>query len=194
MGPDPRVFGLYHNCGFNSAGMMFGGGCGEQLAEWIIHGRPEFHMFNFDIRRFTPKQMTDKKYVKERSHESYAENYAMVFAHVQPLAGRNLRKDPLHDELVLNGGAVMEEKHGYERPAFFYKEKAPVNIPPYDWYGAYEHAINSDKTYLHILQGDQKYDFSDHHHRVMTSPSHFTLNFFSRLDQTFRLLYLLDWC
>lgn len=146
--------------------MMLGGGCGEQAAEWIIHGRPQYNMFNYDIRRFTQKQMTDKEYAKERSHEAYAENYAMVFAHAQPLAGRNLNKDPLHDELILNAGAVMEEKHGYERPAFFYKEKAPVNIPAYDWYGAYGHAINSDKTYLNILQGDQRYDFSDHRQRV----------------------------
>ncbi len=31
MGPDPRLDGLFHNCGFNSAGMMFGGGCGYRL-------------------------------------------------------------------------------------------------------------------------------------------------------------------
>lgn len=31
MGPDPRLIGLVHNCGYNSAGMMFGGGCGEQV-------------------------------------------------------------------------------------------------------------------------------------------------------------------
>lgn len=145
---------------------MFGGGCSEQLTEWILHGRPQFNMFNFDVRRFTQKQISDKEYVKERSHEAYAENYAMVFAHAQPLAGRNLNKDPLHEELILNEGAVMEEKHGYERPAFFYKEKAPVHIPAYDWYGAYDHEINTVRTYLDILQGDQKYGFSDHHNRV----------------------------
>ncbi|XP_055319034.1 sarcosine dehydrogenase, mitochondrial-like [Sitodiplosis mosellana] len=165
MGPDPRLIGLFHSSGYSSAGMMFGGGCGEQLAEWIIHGRPEFHMYNYDIRRFVPKQMEDTKFAKERSHEAYGDNYAMVFAHMQPLAGRNFKTDPLHEELVLNG-AVMEEKQGYERPAFFYKEKAPINIPPYDWFGAYDHPVNSDKTYMRILKGDQKYDFSDHHERI----------------------------
>lgn len=166
MGPDPRLIGLFHNCGYNSAGMMFGGGCGEQLAEWIIHGRPELYMFNFDIRRFTPKQMADKTYINERCHEAYAENYSLVFANAQSLAGRNFQKSPLHDEMILNGGAVMEEKQGFERPAFFFNGTAPIVIPPYDWYGAYDHARNTDKAYTNILSGDQTYGFSEHHHRV----------------------------
>jgi len=29
---------------------MLGGGCGEQLAHWIIQGRPELHMYAYDIR------------------------------------------------------------------------------------------------------------------------------------------------
>lgn len=165
IGPDPRLIGLFHNCGYNSAGMMFGGGCGEQLAEWIVHGRPELNMANYDIRRFTPKQMADRTYAIERAHEAYGDNYAMVFDHSQPLAGRNLHKSPLHHELIINA-AVMEEHHGYERPAFFFKEKAPVIIPPYDWHGTNGHALNSDKTYVNILRGDETYEFSEHHYRV----------------------------
>lgn len=163
VGPDPRLIGLFHNCGYNSAGMMFGGGCGEQLAKWIVHGQPEFHMFNFDVRRFTSNQLSSKEWAVERSHESYAENYAMVFRNAQSLAGRNFQKDPLHDTLISNG-AVMEECHGYERPAFFNKEIAIVQ--PYDWYGFYGHPVNSDKKYLQILKGDEKYEFSDHHEVV----------------------------
>lgn len=144
--------------------MMFGGGCGEQLAEWIVHGRPEFYMYNFDIRRFTSDQMANRKYAIERCHEAYAENYSAVFVHNQPLAGRNFRVDSLHNELCLNAGAVMEEKSGWERPAFFFDET--VKIPEYDWYGAYGHASNTDKTYVEILKGDQTYNFSRHHDRV----------------------------
>ncbi|KAJ6637374.1 Sarcosine dehydrogenase, mitochondrial [Pseudolycoriella hygida] len=163
LGPDSRLIGLFHNCGYNSAGMMFGGGCSEQLAEWIVHGQPEFDMFNFDVKRFTSAQLSNKKWAVERSHESYAENYAMVFRNAQPLAGRNFRKDSLHDVLS-SQGAIMEECHGYERPAFFYKEKTIVQ--PYDWYGFYEHNLNSDRKYLQILKGDEKYEFSDHHELI----------------------------
>lgn len=31
-------------------GMMLGGGCGRELAHWIIHGRPEKDMYGYDIR------------------------------------------------------------------------------------------------------------------------------------------------
>ncbi|KAG4075763.1 hypothetical protein HA402_003589 [Bradysia odoriphaga] len=160
LGPDPRLLGLFHNCGYNSAGMMFGGGCGEQLAKWIVSGQPEFHMFNFDVRRYTPNQLSNKEWAIERSHESYAENYAMVFRNTQCLAGRNFKTDALQETLLTNG-AVMEECHGYERPAFFIEVKVPIQ--PYDWYGFYGKALNLDHKYRQILKGDEKYEFSDHH-------------------------------
>lgn len=37
-----------------SLGMMLGGGCGRELAHWIIHGRPEKDMYGYDIRQVTP--------------------------------------------------------------------------------------------------------------------------------------------
>lgn len=97
MGPDPRLEGLFHNCGFNSAGMMLGGGCGEQMAQWVINGRPDLHMFGYDIRRFTNRQTREVEWATERSHESYAKNYSIVFPNDQPLAGRDLQQDPLHN-------------------------------------------------------------------------------------------------
>lgn len=62
MGPDPYCTGLFHNVGFNSAGMMLGAGCAKELATWIIKDRPELHMFAYDIRRFTPKQRKAPEY------------------------------------------------------------------------------------------------------------------------------------
>jgi sarcosine dehydrogenase len=35
--------------------------------------------------------------VDARSHEAYAKNYSMVFVHDEPLAGRNMKRDPLHE-------------------------------------------------------------------------------------------------
>uniref|UniRef100_A0A671T0R6 Sarcosine dehydrogenase n=1 Tax=Sinocyclocheilus anshuiensis TaxID=1608454 RepID=A0A671T0R6_9TELE len=57
MGEAPEVRGFFLGCGFNSAGMMLGGGCGKELAHWIIHGRPEKDMYGYDIR-----YNTDYKY------------------------------------------------------------------------------------------------------------------------------------
>lgn len=163
MGPDPRLLGLFHNCGYNSAGMMFGGGCAEQLAKWIIHGQPEFHMFSYDIRRFSGEQLSNRKWAIERSHEAYAENYSILFKNAQPLAGRNFKVDALHADMVASG-AIMEECQGYERPGFYYNGKASVQ--PYDWYGNYGHTLNDDNAYLTVMEGDMKYEFSDYHHIV----------------------------
>lgn len=102
LGEDPRLQGLFHGCGFNSAGMMLGGGCGEQLALWIINGRPDLHMYSYDIRRFTLEEMKNIDWVKERSHESYATNYGIVFPNDQFLAGRNFQTDPFHEVKTRN--------------------------------------------------------------------------------------------
>lgn len=38
----------------------------------------------------------NSRWLKETSHEAYAKNYSMVFPHDEQLAGRNIRKDVLH--------------------------------------------------------------------------------------------------
>ena len=88
---------------FSCEGMMLGGGCGDQLAKWIVHGRPELDMYGYDIRRFCPETANNDRWVEERSHEAYAKNYATVFLHDEPLAGRGMKKDPLHEVRRIHG-------------------------------------------------------------------------------------------
>ena len=59
-------------------------------------------------RRFHHLLTDHRRWIRERSHESYAKNYSVVFPHDEPLAGRNMRTDPLHevphpDERPLSG-------------------------------------------------------------------------------------------
>lgn len=165
MGPDPRCVGLFHNCGFNSAGMMLSSGCAEQTAEWIIHGTPSLDMYASDVRRFATSQVSNRKWAIERCHEAYAFNYSMAFKHSQPLAGRNNILDPLHEEMVASG-AFMEEKYGFERPAFFKPELAPIIVHPYDWYGIYDSKRNEDTKYVDVMKGDKTYVLSKNHDLV----------------------------
>jgi len=156
MGEDPRVRGFYHGVGFNSAGMMLGGGCGDQLAKWIVNGRPELDMYGYDIRRFCPEVSADKEWVDQRSHEAYAKNYAIVFPHDEPLSGRNMKKDPLH-EVLLNEGCVYQERFGWERPGWFTRQE-PVPVKEYDWYGAYGNPEISEKGYKEKLNLDYTFE------------------------------------
>ncbi|KAF5292543.1 hypothetical protein FQR65_LT01689 [Abscondita terminalis] len=158
LGEDPRLSGFYYACGFNSAGMMLGTGCAEQLASWIINGRPDLPMTNYDIRRFSPHMQSNKVYIHESSHESYATNYDIVFPTAQPLAARNLKVDPIH-QVLLDKGAVMEQSQGFERPGYFLKT-GTSSVLTYDWYGCYGYLKNVDTTYVTQLETDYTFDFS----------------------------------
>uniref|UniRef100_UPI00398ECD40 sarcosine dehydrogenase, mitochondrial isoform X1 n=2 Tax=Pristiophorus japonicus TaxID=55135 RepID=UPI00398ECD40 len=164
MGEAPELRGFYLGCGFNSAGMMLGGGCGKELAHWVIHGRPEKDMYGYDIRRFHHSMTNDNRWIRERSHESYAKNYSVVFPHDEPLAGRNMRLDPLHQEL-LQQGCVFQERHGWERPGWFHP-KGPVPVLDYDYYGVYGNKRHEDYRYNQLLQEDYTFDFPPHHDQI----------------------------
>jgi len=64
MGPDPRVKGLWHGLGFNSAGMMFSGGGGPQQAPWGVNGPPEIDMRGHDINNYNFKGKKEKKLIQ----------------------------------------------------------------------------------------------------------------------------------
>ncbi|XP_064146677.1 sarcosine dehydrogenase, mitochondrial isoform X1 [Loxodonta africana] len=164
LGEAPELRGFFLGCGFNSAGMMLGGGCGQELAHWIIHGRPEKDMYGYDIRRFHHSLTDHRHWIRERSHESYAKNYSVVFPHDEPLAGRNMRRGPLHEEL-LGQGCVFQERHGWERPGWF----SPCGAAPvlhYDYYGAYGHQVHQDYAYNRLLGDEYTFDFPPHHDTI----------------------------
>ncbi|XP_043326004.1 sarcosine dehydrogenase, mitochondrial isoform X2 [Cervus canadensis] len=161
MGEAPELRGFFLGCGFNSAGMMLGGGCGQQLASWIVHGRPEKDMHSYDIRRFHHSLTGHGRWIRERSHEAYAKNYSVVFPHDEPLAGRNMRTDPLHEELLARG-CVFQERHGWERPGWF-NAQGTAPVLPYDYYGAYGHRAHEDYTYGRLLGQEYTFSFPPHH-------------------------------
>ncbi|XP_076875195.1 sarcosine dehydrogenase, mitochondrial [Brachyhypopomus gauderio] len=164
MGEAPEVRGFYLGCGFNSAGMMLGGGCGRELAHWIIHGRPEKDMYGYDIRRFHHSLTDNSRWLRERSHESYAKNYSVVFPFDEPLAGRNARKDPLH-QVLQEQGCVFQERHGWERPGWFNKG-TPAPVLDYDYYGAYDTTKNKGYKYNELLSREYTFDFPPHHDTI----------------------------
>lgn len=66
--------------------------------------------------------------------------------------------------------AVMEERHGWERPGYFLEDKitnsnsktsAPVKS--YDWYGSYGYKKSEDQRYVERLKGEYKFGFPDCH-------------------------------
>uniref|UniRef100_A0A8C8DZB8 Sarcosine dehydrogenase, mitochondrial n=1 Tax=Oryzias sinensis TaxID=183150 RepID=A0A8C8DZB8_9TELE len=164
MGEAPEVRGFFLGCGFNSAGMMLGGGCGRELAHWIIYGRPERDMYGYDIRRFHHSLTDNNRWIRERSHESYAKNYSVVFPFDEPLASRNMRKDPFH-QILTEQGCVFQERHGWERPGWFNKDGA-APVKEYDFYGAYGKRKNTSYKYSELLAKEYTFDFPPHHNVI----------------------------
>ncbi|XP_028826887.1 sarcosine dehydrogenase, mitochondrial isoform X2 [Denticeps clupeoides] len=161
MGEAPEVRGFFLGCGFNSAGMMLGGGCGRELAHWIIYGRPEKDMYGYDIRRFHHSLTNNNRWIRERSHESYAKNYSVVFPFDEPLASRNMRLDPFH-KVLQDQGCVFQERHGWERPGWFSRQGA-APVLDYDYYGAYDVPQNINYKYNDLLGKEYTFSFPPHH-------------------------------
>ncbi|CAE7947374.1 Sardh, partial [Symbiodinium sp. KB8] len=178
MGPHPGVRGFYHACGFNSMGMMLGGGVGRELTKWILTGSPEVDLFSFDCARFHPESVSDSHWVRDRTHESYAKTYAIVFPHDESLAGRGSRKSALYDEL-LSRGCVYQARHGFERPGWFVPSSGSQEALSYDFYGAYEEGAwrlgeadhpdipkHESHEYLDLVEGELTFDWPQSHATV----------------------------
>mmetsp|Transcript_10246 Transcript_10246/g.13443 ORF Transcript_10246/g.13443 Transcript_10246/m.13443 type:complete len:937 (+) Transcript_10246:534-3344(+) len=172
VGPQPGVRGFFQACGFNSMGMMLGGGIGRELATWIVEGSPSIDLFSFDVSRFHPDTIIDDDNVRDRTHESYAKTYAIVFPQDEPLAGRNVRQSGLHPL----EGCMYQSRHGFERPGWFITGEdstSKVQLPDYDYYGAYADGgwriedghsdvpKNSENQYLHTLEKELTFDMVD---------------------------------
>lgn len=136
-------------------------------AKWIVHGRPDFDMFSYDIRRFSPDLTRNVNWLYQRSHEAYAKNYSIVYPNDEPLASRKMKKSPLFP-LLEEAGCVFQERHGWERPGWF-STSGPAPVQPYDWYGAYGHATNSNKSYYERLKDDYSFGFPKNHSIVSFS-------------------------
>uniref|UniRef100_A0AAQ5YRS9 Sarcosine dehydrogenase n=1 Tax=Amphiprion ocellaris TaxID=80972 RepID=A0AAQ5YRS9_AMPOC len=141
--------------------MMLGGGCGRELAHWVIHGRPEKDMYGYDIRRFHNSLTGNNRWIRERSHESYAKNYSVVFPFDEPLASRNMRRDPFH-QVLTEQGCVFQERHGWERPGWFNKD-GPAPLKNYDYYGSYDIKKNVNYKYNELLNKEYTFGFPPHH-------------------------------
>ena len=50
LGESPDLRGFFIGSGFNSAGMMYGGGAGREIANWVVKGKPDIDLFAWDVR------------------------------------------------------------------------------------------------------------------------------------------------
>jgi glycine cleavage system aminomethyltransferase T/glycine/D-amino acid oxidase-like deaminating enzyme len=109
--------GLWVLAGFSFFGIVYSGGAGSYLAEWMLEGQPSDSMWELDVRRFG-EYAADAAYVVARACESYAHEYAAHYPEEERPAGRPLRTGPLYDVLRARD-AVYGVRFGWERPLWF---------------------------------------------------------------------------
>ena len=116
-GPIPELKN-YFCCNGIIPGFSQSGGMGLMAAEWIIKGETKYDLFGWDVARFG--DWANKKFVKERVGDQYANRFKIHFPNEERSAGRPLKTRPIYDyqkEL----GAVFGLNYGWEHPLYFDK-------------------------------------------------------------------------
>ena len=152
MGLAPELDNFYVAAGFNSLGILMGGGAGKVMAQWIVDGVPDVDITEIDIARMLPFQNTPK-YLKDRTVELLGFMFEESFPNKHFKTARNVRKSAFHEQLA-KAGAYFTEYAGWESPDWF----APKGVEPkvkYSWgkqnwfeYSAAEHRATRENVTL----------------------------------------------
>ena len=151
MGEAPELKNYFVAAGFNSLGILFGGGAGKVIAQWMVDGLPPVDVSDLDITRMRPFE-NNPKYLYDRTVELLGWQY-ISWPNLQPETARNARRSAMHDRLAA-AGAYFGTSVGWEYPDWF----APEGVDPkveYSWgrqnwfeYAAAEHRAVRDDVAL----------------------------------------------
>jgi 4-methylaminobutanoate oxidase (formaldehyde-forming) len=130
MGETPELRNFFVAAGFNSLGILLGGGAGQIMAQWIVDGYPPVDTSEINIARLQPWQ-NNAHYLHDRTMEVLGFMYKQGYTNNQFSRARQVRKTPLYDRLAQKG-AYFASYAGWEYPDWY----APEGIEPrvnYTW-------------------------------------------------------------
>jgi glycine cleavage system aminomethyltransferase T/glycine/D-amino acid oxidase-like deaminating enzyme len=161
MGEAPELRNFYVAAGFNSLGILLGGGVGQIIAQWIVDGYPPVDISEINIERMSPFR-NNPKYLYDRTVEMLGWQYAEGWPNLHFESARGVRKSPFYDRLTA-AGAMFGESHGWEYADWF----APPGVEPtveYSWkrqnwfdYSAAEHEAAREEVILMDLTPMSKF-------------------------------------
>lgn len=127
MGDAPELVNFFVAAGFNSLGILTGGGAGSIIANWIVDGLPPIDITDVDIARMSPFQ-TNRPYLEERSVELLGRLHSTgSWPHSHPTTARNVRRSVIHDRLEA-AGAHFSDSCGWENTAWFAPPDANIEF------------------------------------------------------------------
>jgi glycine cleavage system aminomethyltransferase T/glycine/D-amino acid oxidase-like deaminating enzyme len=144
VGESPELVNFFIAAGFNSLGILTGGGAGSIIAQWIVDGLPPVDVTDLDPSRLQPFQ-TNRSYLAERSVELLGRLHSTgSWPHSSPETARNVRRSAIHHRLE-RAGAHFVEAAGWELTGWFAPPDADIEerltYARQDWfdYHASEH-------------------------------------------------------
>ena len=151
MGEAPELKNYYVAAGFNSLGILFGGGAGQVMAQWIVDGTPPVDVSDIDIARLMPFQ-NNPKYLHDRTVELLGWQY-ISWPNLQAETARNVRRSAMHDRMAA-AGAYFGQSVGWEYPDWFAPQGVEAKVE-YSWgrqnwfeYAAEEHRAAREDVIL----------------------------------------------
>lgn len=150
VGESPEVDNFFIAAGFNSLGILTGGGAGAIIANWIADGVAPVDVTDMDPARLHPFQ-ANRAYLAERSVELLGRLHSTgSWPHSHPKTARNVRLSPIHHRLEA-AGAHFSDASGWELTGWFAPPEAhgetKLTYARQDWfdYHAAEHrAVRND--------------------------------------------------
>ena len=130
MGEAPELNNFFVAAGFNSLGILLGGGAGRIMAHWIVNGLPDVDVSEISIARMLPFQ-NNPKYLRDRTTEVLGMMFKEHFPNRQYETARDIRKSIFHERLA-EVGAYFGSYAGWEYADWF----APQGVEPkveYSW-------------------------------------------------------------
>ncbi len=127
MGEAPELVNFFVAAGFNSLGILTGGGAGSIIANWIVDGVAPIDVTGVDIARLN-KFQTNRPYLAERSVELLGRLHSTgSWPHSHPTTARNVRRSVLHERLEA-AGAHFSESSGWENTSWFAPADAEIEF------------------------------------------------------------------
>jgi glycine cleavage system aminomethyltransferase T/glycine/D-amino acid oxidase-like deaminating enzyme len=117
MGEAPNLQNFFVAAGFNSLGILSGGGAGFVMAHWLVDGHAPMDVWSVNLRR-TQSWQNNSRYLCDRIVESLGIGYQDHWPFRQWTTARGVKKSVLHDRLAA-AGACFGESAGWERPNWY---------------------------------------------------------------------------
>ncbi len=130
MGEAPNLEGFFIAAGFNSLGILSGGGVGYVMAHWIANGNAPMDVWSVNIRRMHAWQ-NNPRYLADRVAETLGIGYQDHWPFRQWSTARGVKRSVLHERLAA-AGACFGESAGWERPNW-YAAQGRKPVYEYSW-------------------------------------------------------------